>query len=189
MEQKNRKWYQSNVGILAIIFLSFFFIAVATASFKDKTPDASVKGDSEVTRDEKQVVDIPFNTLNQDDNTLEEGKQIVKQEGINGKKEKIFKVSFKEGVQISRTLISEKSIQEPVDKIIINGTYVAPSIPFQNQSGDGYINVDGEWVPSPGYYDSAPEDATAECGDGTYSFSQNRRGTCSYHGGVAQWLN
>jgi hypothetical protein len=24
--------------------------------------------------------------------------------------------------------------------------------------------------------------------DGTYSFSQSRRGTCSHHGGVAKWL-
>lgn len=30
--------------------------------------------------------------------------------------------------------------------------------------------------------------ATAICRDGTYSFSQHRRGTCSHHGGVAQWL-
>jgi len=35
---------------------------------------------------------------------------------------------------------------------------------------------------------SAPAGATAECRDGTYSFSQSRRGTCSHHGGVAQWL-
>lgn len=30
--------------------------------------------------------------------------------------------------------------------------------------------------------------ATARCRDGTYSFSQNRRGTCSGHGGVSGWL-
>lgn len=33
-----------------------------------------------------------------------------------------------------------------------------------------------------------PPGATAVCRDGTYSFSQNRSGTCSYHGGVARWL-
>ncbi|MER5401326.1 DUF3761 domain-containing protein [Streptomyces sp. NPDC002599] len=26
------------------------------------------------------------------------------------------------------------------------------------------------------------------CGDGTYSHSAHRRGTCSHHGGVANWL-
>jgi uncharacterized protein DUF3761 len=30
--------------------------------------------------------------------------------------------------------------------------------------------------------------ATALCRDGTFSYSANRRRTCSQHGGVAQWL-
>ncbi|MBA3766796.1 MAG: DUF3761 domain-containing protein [Acidobacteria bacterium] len=33
-----------------------------------------------------------------------------------------------------------------------------------------------------------PAGATARCNDGTYSYSQHRRGTCSHHGGVAEWL-
>jgi hypothetical protein len=33
-----------------------------------------------------------------------------------------------------------------------------------------------------------PAGATAECKDGTYSFSQTRSGTCSHHGGVKRWL-
>ncbi len=36
--------------------------------------------------------------------------------------------------------------------------------------------------------DSPPPGATARCKDGTYSFSQTRQGTCSHHGGVAEWL-
>lgn len=51
-----------------------------------------------------------------------------------------------------------------------------------------YTNSAGRHVQSPTYYPSAPRGATARCVDGTYSFSQNRRGTCSHHGGVAQWL-
>jgi Protein of unknown function (DUF3761) len=34
----------------------------------------------------------------------------------------------------------------------------------------------------------APPGATARCSDGTYSFSTTRSGTCSHHGGVAEWL-
>lgn len=41
---------------------------------------------------------------------------------------------------------------------------------------------------SPVRSDTAPAGASARCRDGTYSFSQNRRGTCSHHGGVAEWL-
>lgn len=50
-----------------------------------------------------------------------------------------------------------------------------------------YINSAGERVQSPTYYNSVPTGATALCRDGTYSFSSSRRGTCSHHGGVAQW--
>lgn len=34
-----------------------------------------------------------------------------------------------------------------------------------------------------------PDGATALCRDGTYSFSKNHKGTCSWHGGVAKWLD
>ncbi len=52
-----------------------------------------------------------------------------------------------------------------------------------------YTNNEGQRVHSPAYSSgSVPAGATALCGDGTYSFSQHRSGTCSHHGGVAKWL-
>jgi hypothetical protein len=48
-------------------------------------------------------------------------------------------------------------------------------------------NVEGRRVHSPVLRRSVPAGATARCRDGSYSFSQNHRGTCSHHGGVAQW--
>ena len=63
---------------------------------------------------------------------------------------------------------------------------------YNNNSTDKgvkyYKNSKGEKVQSPTYYNSAPDGATAECNDGTYSFSRSRRGTCSHHGGVKRWL-
>lgn len=38
---------------------------------------------------------------------------------------------------------------------------------------------------APQYENSQP---TAICNDGTYSYSQSRSGTCSWHHGVRQWL-
>jgi hypothetical protein len=32
-----------------------------------------------------------------------------------------------------------------------------------------------------------PENATAKCKDGTYSFAKTHSGACSHHGGVAEW--
>ncbi len=50
-----------------------------------------------------------------------------------------------------------------------------------------YTNTYGNEVPSPYVAPSKPAGASAQCNDGTYSFSQSRRGTCSHHGGVAEW--
>ena len=53
-----------------------------------------------------------------------------------------------------------------------------------------YINSAGNKVQSPTKSPdgSVPASASARCRDGSYSYSQNRRGTCSHHGGVATWL-
>ena len=51
-----------------------------------------------------------------------------------------------------------------------------------------YVNSAGNTVCSPEQSPTVPAGATAECEDGTYSFSESRSGTCSHHGGVAKWL-
>jgi nitrogen fixation protein FixH len=51
-----------------------------------------------------------------------------------------------------------------------------------------YQNSKAQTVKRPENCSSAPQGATAQCRDGTYSFSRSRRGTCSHHGGVAKWL-
>jgi hypothetical protein len=53
----------------------------------------------------------------------------------------------------------------------------------------GYINSDGQCVPRPeANSHEGGLQATAQCRDGAYSYSQHRSGTCSGHGGVAQWM-
>jgi len=53
-----------------------------------------------------------------------------------------------------------------------------------------YVNRQGHDVHSPAHSKdgSVPTGATAKCRDGSYSFSESHRGTCSRHGGVADWL-
>lgn len=55
-------------------------------------------------------------------------------------------------------------------------------------TADEYRNVDGVCVHRPVPADQPPAGATAQCNDGTYSFSQHHQGTCSHHGGVRRWL-
>lgn len=77
-------------------------------------------------------------------------------------------------------------------------TYTPPSQPAtqaQVPTSSGlsndtyYTNSSGNEVHSPAYTNdnSIPAGASAQCRDGTYSFSQHRSGTCSHHGGVATW--
>jgi hypothetical protein len=59
----------------------------------------------------------------------------------------------------------------------------------ESSSDDYYTNSDGVRVHRPVRSDSGPPaGATAQCRDGSYSFSLHRSGTCSHHGGVAKWL-
>lgn len=53
-----------------------------------------------------------------------------------------------------------------------------------------YVNKDGKPVHKPAHSKNgkAPAGASAKCRDGSFSFSTHRRGTCSRHGGVAEWL-
>ena len=51
-----------------------------------------------------------------------------------------------------------------------------------------YVNSRGHCVRRPVKSNRPPAGATAKCRDGTYSFSESHRGTCSWHGGVASWL-
>jgi len=53
-----------------------------------------------------------------------------------------------------------------------------------------YKTRDGREVhaPAKSIGNVVPAGASAQCRDGSYSFSQHRRGTCSHHGGVEAWL-
>ena len=63
------------------------------------------------------------------------------------------------------------------------------SIQVGTRSVPGYVNSDGKCIPRP---ENRPQEgalsATAQCRDGSYSYSQHQSGTCSHHGGVATWL-
>ena len=70
-----------------------------------------------------------------------------------------------------------------------SSTSHASQQPKANCTDNGtYVNSKGQTVKRPETCASAPQGATAQCRDGTYSFSRSRRGTCSHHGGLAHWL-
>lgn len=85
------------------------------------------------------------------------------------------------GYVISKYLTNQRILNKPSNNRISETQNTNSSVKY-------YTNSNGQKVQSPTYYNSVPAGATALCRDGTYSFSRNRKGTCSHHGGVARWL-
>ncbi|MGJ3648198.1 DUF3761 domain-containing protein [Sphingomonas sp. GlSt437] len=55
-------------------------------------------------------------------------------------------------------------------------------------SGSYYTARSGHRVHRPVFSRAVPAGASARCRDGTWSFSESHRGSCSHHGGVDRWL-
>ncbi len=67
---------------------------------------------------------IPYGTLRWAEPKLEKGKTAVLREGRDGIKELVYEVVTEDGKEVSRTLVVEKVVQKPRDKIIGIGTKI-----------------------------------------------------------------
>lgn len=137
-----------------------------------------------VTKIETKTEVISFTSSEQNDGSIPLGERRVTTEGVNGERTITYEVTYVKNVETARKEVKNEVTKSPTTRITKVGTYVKPA-PSVSNSGDGYVNSQGNYVRSPS---TDPEGASAQCNDGTYSYSQNRRGTCSHHGGVARWL-
>lgn len=124
---------------------------------------------------------IPYKSTDVDDSSLEQGVRKTRTVGENGTLTHTYQVTYTDGVETSRSGPVDTITTPAVDEVVAVGTKVLAPI----CSNGSYINSAGNTVCSPS---SNPAGASAKCRDGTYSYSQSRRGTCSSHGGVATWL-
>ena len=136
-------------------------------------------------RSETKTEPIIFTSTEQSDGTLPLGERKVSVTGVNGERTITYDVTYVSGVESERKEVKTETTKQPVSQVTLVGTYVKPAPATSSSSGSGYTNSQGNHVASPS---SNPSGATAQCGDGTYSYSQSRRGTCSHHGGVSVWL-
>jgi hypothetical protein len=90
-------------------------------------------------------------------------------------------------VPVLAPVVSVAEAPAPIAAPVYQPPTPAPAPALSNDNY--YVNTAGSEVHSPANAPSVPAGASAVCGDGTYSFSQSRRGTCSHHGGVSEWLN
>lgn len=129
---------------------------------------------------------VSFKSQDVDDSTLPQGETSIRTEGADGVRTITEDVTYTDGVETKRVKIADDVTTQPVAKVTAHGTKapVATQAPQQTQVPQTQVPQ----TQAPKATNSAPNGATAQCKDGSYSFSQNRKGTCSHHGGVASWL-
>lgn len=69
-----------------------------------------------------EQVSIPFNTIRRENDYLDKNVEQVIREGEDGIKEEQYKVVYENGKEISRELVKESILKNPIDKIIEFGT-------------------------------------------------------------------
>jgi len=129
---------------------------------------------------------IPFDSTTVTDSSLPKGQTKITTTGVNGVLTLTYKLTYTDDKQTDKELIGQVTTTQPVTQVTTVGAYVAPAQPVCPNGT--YVNSYGNTVCSPYASSSAPAGATAKCRDGSYSFSQSHSGTCSHHGGVAEWL-
>lgn len=179
--------------IVGVSLLGLTGMAAASPQQKQDVPaptpkvEATAPAETQSKVEKKTVTEtstIPFGTINRDDSSLAKGTSKTIQAGVAGERVITYEVTYRNGQETGREKISEKVTKTAVDRVVANGTYVKVEPSCSNGT---YVNSAGNTVCRPVESVTVPAGASAKCRDGTYSYSQSRRGTCSHHGGVAVW--
>ncbi|HZJ82992.1 MAG TPA: G5 domain-containing protein [Clostridia bacterium] len=111
---------------------------------------------------------IPYKVVTQDNSKLEKGLQKVVQEGKEGEKQRKILIAYHDGVEVNRDMVEETVAQEPVNRVIDKGTYVAPKPTpkpaVSRGSGDRSKATSEKKTSSSSAAPSAPSKATAPSG-------------------------
>jgi resuscitation-promoting factor RpfB len=99
---------------------------------------------------------IPFSTRNVNDPSLAKGTKKVRTKGVAGSKTITYDVTYSDGVETARTVVSSKVIKQPVTQVVAVGTKtsncdpnytgcvpIASDVDCAGGSGDGPAYVQG----------------------------------------------
>lgn len=182
--------------VIAIAVASILSLGTIGAMAQPGTPSSSTPPASNVstqpqkpqpkveTKTVTTTEPIVYTSSTVNDASLAQGITQTRTAGVNGVRTFTYEVTLTDNVETARKEVSNAITTQPVAEVIAHGTKApAPSCP-----NGTYVSSAGNTVCRPYETPSAPAGTTAQCEDGTYSYSQSRRGTCSGHGGVARWL-
>lgn len=86
----------------------------------------------EITRVKEEILiekeKIPYRIVTQKNKKLNKGVEKVVQEGKEGEKERKILIAYHNGVEVNREIVEERVSEEPMNRIIDRGTYVAPPV-------------------------------------------------------------
>jgi Protein of unknown function (DUF3761)/G5 domain len=190
-EKTSRKFVGLSFSALVVLF---FILSGVTSASQHNSPQSTTSTPkiSKPVITTKSVVTtspVAFTKTSEEDGSLAKGTTTVKTVGVNGIQTQTWLITYTNGKQSSKKLVSNVTTAPAVNEVDEIGTYVAPAPQSPTCTNGTYVNLAGNTVCSPEASSSVPSGATAQCVDGTYSFSQSRSGTCSHHGGVSQWLD
>lgn len=100
---------------------------VSLTSANSSVPTTQTQTDSITNKQVTSTQSIPFSTQNQNDDSLPKGQTKVIQVGKEGVETLTFKVTYTNGQQTDKTLLSKNVTTQPIDQIVEVGTYVAPT--------------------------------------------------------------
>lgn len=146
------RWFMRrsrNTKICLVVLATFFGFAGLGSLTTPQHQNVAVQGSQTVHNAESSTVDVsekqkiavtktetvsteevvPFSTTTTYDGTLPKDTTVVRVEGQNGKKVVKTEVKTKDGVEVSRALISETITVPPVTKVIAIGTKVVAQKP------------------------------------------------------------
>lgn len=173
-------------GILMLTFIILGSITAPPQQQNNNTKNTGYKGTSSssqttqtknpsvTTKQETQTQPVAFTTTNENDSSLAEGQTKVTQTGVNGTETLTYSVTYTNGKQTNKTLVSTKITTQPVNQVIEVGTYVAPTpqpapapSPSPSPSTSCYPLTNGGNCYEPGEYcRSTDHGATGVAGDG-----------------------
>ncbi|MBQ3293799.1 G5 domain-containing protein [Candidatus Saccharibacteria bacterium] len=117
--------------------------------------------------------DIEFATETIRDYQIETGKEEVRQLGELGKVKKVYKIKSIEGSEVSRELVSEEILRQPVNRIVAVGTAIKNATPLTASMGRNRYtakDLNGNYVErQETYYDLPMSGVMAFCGKSGYT--------------------
>lgn len=116
-----------------------------------------------VTKTETEKEVVKFKTTTREDGSLDKGKTRIDTEGMNGERTITYEVTYVEGKETGRKVITDEVTKKPVNEVKVIGTYVyvAPAPIYTPPAQTHQSNC------SPNYSGCVPNASDVDCAGGS----------------------